>query len=44
MQISLLRSHISNTVCKFISNNVYRDPYMTESARNEKNPVQLTHM
>ena len=34
MQISLLRSHIFN-VYKFISNNVYKDPYMSERARNE---------
>ena len=44
MQISVLRSHISNNVYKFISNNVYKDPYMSERARNEKNPVRSTHM
>ena len=44
MQISLLRSRISNIVSKLISNNVYKDPYISERARNEKHPVQLTHM
>ena len=44
MQISLLRSHISNNVYKFIFNIVYKDPYMSERARNENNPVQLTDM
>ena len=44
MQISLLRSHISNNIYKFISNNVYKDPYMPERARHEKKSVQLTHM
>ena len=39
MQISLLRSHISNNVYIFNSNNVYKDPYISERARNEKNPV-----
>ena len=37
MKISLLRSHISNNVCNFISNRVYKDPYMSERARNERN-------
>ena len=44
MQISLLRSRISKNVSKFISNNVYKDPYLSERARNEKHPVQLTYM
>ena len=44
MQISLLRSHISKNVCKFISDRVYKDPYMSERARNEKKHVQSTHM
>ena len=43
MQISLLRSRISNNISKFISNNVYKDPYISERARNEKHHVQLTH-
>ena len=44
MQISLLISHIPNNVYKFISNYVYKDPYMSERAQNETDPVQLTHM
>ena len=44
MQISLLRSHISDNVNEFISNIVYKDPYMSERARDETNPAQLTHM
>ena len=44
MQISLLRSHVYNNVYTCISNNVYKDPYIVKRARNEKNPVQLTHM
>ena len=44
MQISFLRSHIFNNAYKFISNNVSKDPYMSKRARNENNPVQLTHM
>ena len=44
MQISLLRSRISNNASKFVSNNVYKDPYISERARNEKHPGQLTHM
>ena len=36
MQISLLRSHVSNNVYKFISNTVYKDPYMSERAQNEQ--------
>ena len=39
MQISLLKSHMSNNVYKFLSNTVYKDPYMSERPRNEKNPV-----
>ena len=41
MQISLLRSHISNNVYKFISNNVYIDPYMFKRARIEKNSCTI---
>ena len=44
MQISFLRSHKTNYFYKFISNNVYKYPYKSERARNEKNNVQLTHM
>ena len=44
MQISLLRSHILDNVDKLISNYVYKDPYMSERAQNENDPVQLTHM
>ena len=39
MQISLLRSRISNNVSKFVSNKVYKDPYISERARNETYPV-----
>ena len=44
MQISLLRSRISDNFSKIVSNNVYKDSYISERARNEKHPVQLTHM